>query len=323
MAVKHLTPAEREELSRLLWAGVAKSRAAKLLGRDSTTITRELKRNSVTHRFSSRREYCPISAQQLCEERRHKPRTKKMQRPEVREYVEDRLEQRWSPDQISHRMKLDFASNPQQRISPQTIYTWIDEHDHPRRWRQCLRRYRVRKCRKNKDRGAAAIANRPEVIERRERIGDWEGDTIVGAGRSGGIVSLVERQTGYAIFAKVDNLQAATVNKPILHRLKRLPASQRRSLTFDNGREFAGHEQLAAALQVDVYFAEPHCPWQRGTNENTNGLVRQFLPKGTDFRDLSHGLLSQNQTIFNERPRKRLGYRTPQEALHAPLAVQC
>jgi IS30 family transposase len=323
MANRHLTPEERDEVSRLYCQGVSKQQIAKRLGRAMTTITREFKRNSITHRFSGRREYCAISAQRLSEERRHQPRIKKMQRPEIRGYVEEHLEQYWSPDQIAGRMKVDFSDDPRRRISHETIYRFIREHDHPRRWQRYLRRFNVKKRRKKPAPGSAAIANRPPVIESRERIGDWEGDTIVGAGRSGGFVSLVERKTGYTLLAKVDNLKSATVNKPIIRRLKRLAPSQRKSITFDNGSEFAGHQQLIRSLQVDVYFADPYSPWQRGTNENTNGLVRQFFPKGTNFRDVSHEALSHTQTLLNERPRKRLGYQTPKEAFQPMLAVQC
>lgn len=318
MANDHLKPEERDDIASWHAQGVPKRQIAKLLGRAETTITREFQRNSVTLRFSGRRKYCAIAAQRLCEARRHKPRTKKMQRPEIRDYVDERIKQRyWSPDQVSGRMKVDFPEDPRRRISPQTIYRFIDESDNPRPYRQCLRRFCVRKHRRNATPEAAKIENRPDVIEQRERVGDWEGDTIVGAGRSGGVLSAVERKTGYTILAKVDHLKSATVNKRIIRRLKRVPHAQRKSITFDNGSEFAGHRQLAKSLGVDIYFADPHSPWQRGTNENTNGLVRQFLPKGTNFREISHAEVSRIQTLLNERPRKRLGYRTPQEALQA------
>ena len=316
MAWNHLTAEERDEIARLHAQKVPKRQIAKRLGRDETTITREFQRNTTTHRFSGRREYCPIAAQRMSEQRRHQPRTKKMQRPEIREYVDERIKkQYWSPDQVAGRMKIDFSDDLRRRISHETIYRHINECDNPRPYQQCLRRHRVRKHRRKPTPEAAKIENRPEVIERRERVGDWEGDTIVGARRSGGVFSAVERKTGFTILAKVDNLQSATVNKRINRRFKRVPRKQRKSITFDNGSEFAGHRQLAKSLGVEVYFADPRSPWQRGTNENTNGLVRQFLPKGTDFRDVSHREVSRIQTLLNERPRKRLGYRTPQEAM--------
>lgn len=316
MATVHVTAEERDEIARLHAQKVSKRQIARLIGRDPTTITREFKRNSTTHRYSGRREYCPIAAQQLCEQRRHKPRKKKMEQQEIREYVDERIKEKyWSPDQVHGRMEIDFPDNPRMRISHETIYRHINQCDHPRAYRQCLRRIGVRKHRRKTTSEAAKIENRPAVIEQRERVGDWEGDTIVGAGRSGGVLSAVERKTGFTILAKVDNLKSATVTKRIIRRLKRVPHDQRKSITFDNGSEFAGHKQLAKSLQVDIYFADPHSPWQRGTNENTNGLVRQFLPKGTNFHDVSHQEVSRIQTLLNERPRKRLGYRTPQEMM--------
>lgn len=315
MAKKHLTPEERVEISRLFKQGVAKLRIAALLGRAESTITREFQRNSVKRRFSGRREYCPIAAQQKCDARRHKRRTKKMDRPEIRAYVCQRIKKCWSPDEVAERMKVDFPDNPRLRISHQTIYRSIRTSDNPRPLEQCFRRYKLRKPRKMQRAEAQRIENRPPEIDRRERVGDWEGDTIVGANRSGGVLSLVERRTGYTILAKVERLNSDPVAKRIVRRMKRLPRSQRRSMTFDNGKEFAAHDRLRKSLQLATYFANPRSPWQRGTNENTNGLVRQFLRKGTDFRGLSHRQLSLIQTLLNERPRKRLGYLTPQEAM--------
>ena len=146
----------------------------------------------------------------------------------------------------------------------------------------------------------------------------------MGVRRSGAVVSLVERKTSYAVLAKVDRLCSAPVEKVIRRRLRLLPKSCRHSITFDNGGEFAQHHRPANSLDLEVYFARPRCPWQRGTNENTNGLVRQFLPKGSCFRDLKPSALTRIQSLLNERPRKRLGYSTPKEALanasHAMLS---
>lgn len=315
MVKNHLTPEERVEISRLDKQRVSKRQIAKLLGRAESTITREFQRNSIRHRFSGRREYCPIAAQRLSDGRRHQCRTKKMDRPEIQAYVCERIKKCWSPDEVAGRMKVDFPDNPRLRISHETIYRGIRASVHPRPLQQCLRRYKVRKRRRIQRTEVQRIENRPPEIDRRERVGDWEGDTIVGANRSGGVLSLVERRTGFTILAKVQRLHSDPVAKRIVRRLKRLPRSQRRSMTFDNGKEFAAHNRLRKSLQLAIYFANPRSPWQRGTNENTNGLVRQFFRKGTDFRSLSHRQLSLIQTLLNERPRKRLGYQTPQEAL--------
>ena len=308
-----LTALERERIAIWLQMGVPIAEIARRLGRHPSTIFRELKRNSVRPRYAHRPTYRAIAAQQLSEQRRHQRRTRKLQRPELRQYVEERLQKCWSPDEIAGRRRLDCAER-RQWISHQTIYNWLVEDDHARRFRPFLRRFRVRRRRQRSHSTASAIANRPEVIERRERVGDWEGDTIVGARRSGAMVSLVERRTGYVVLAKVQQLLSTTVERTIRRRLRPLPKSQRRSITFDNGSEFAQHARLAKALGLEVYFAQPHSPWQRGTNEHTNGLVRQFLPKGTCFRDLTHPAVAQLQSLLNERPRKRLGYQTPKEA---------
>lgn len=188
-----------------------------------------------------------------------------------------------------------------QTVSLPAIYQWLASHDHARQFRPFLRRFRVRIKRPRSLPAAAAIANRPQIIERRERVGDWEGDTMVGARRSGAVVSLVERKTGYTVLAKVDRLCSAPVEKVIRQRLRLLPKSCRHSITFDNGGEFAQHPRLAKALDLEVYVAQPHSPWQRGTNENTNGLVRQFLPRGSCFRNLNHPELGRIQSLLNGR----------------------
>ena len=311
----HFTALEREQLSAWLQMKVSKAEIARRLARHPSTIFRELKRNRVRRCYGHRPSYSALVAQQLSEQRKHQRRTRKLQRPEIRRYVEQHLRQYWSPDEIAGRLRQDFPDQPQLRVSPQAIYQWLGSHDHARRLRPFLRRFRVRIKRPRSRPEAAAIANRPPIIERRERVGDWEGDTIVGARRSGAIVSLVERKTGYAVLAKVDRLCSVPVEKVIRQRLRLLPQSCRHSITFDNGSEFAQHPRLTKTLGLEVYLARPHSPWQRGTNEHTNGLVRQFLPKGSSFRDLHHTTLARIQSLLNERPRKRLGYLTPKEAL--------
>ena len=322
---KHLSPEERENISLKQQAGVPKAQIARELGRDRKTIFEEIRRNSVTEPYSGRRKYVATRAQQLADARKHKPRTKKMERPPIRDYVQQRLPLRWSPDQIGGRMKLEFPNNPQMRISHETIYGWIRNHDHRRKWQQCLRRCGLRKRRPPRTPDKSQIANRPAIVECRARIGDWEGDTIHGAGHSGGLLSVVERKSGYVLLAKAENLKSSTINNKLLSRLKPLPASCRQSVTFDNGSEFAGYKQLEEMLGMSVYFANPHSPWERGTNENTNGLARQFFPKGTSGHELSPAETARIQSLLNERPRKRLEYRTPDEVFSCcvTLARRC
>jgi IS30 family transposase len=315
----HFTPEERETLSLLLSRGQSKAEVARRLGRSRKTIFEELRRNSVVEPYSRRRRYCAARAQQLADRRRHQRRTKKMDHPQISEQVERGLAQYWSPEQIAGRVRQCHPQEPHLHVSYTTIYTWIRRHDHPRRWRAFLRRQRARK-RRRASATLCVIANRPAVIERRERLGDFEGDTIHGRGHVGALLSLVDRRSGYLLLAKVENLKSSSVNQAIVRRLKRLPRAQRCSLTFDRGSEFAAHQELTQRLDLPIYFADPHHPWQRGTNENTNGLVRQFFPKGTPSSALSREKTSYIQTLINNRPRKRLGYQTPSEVFFTPAS---
>jgi IS30 family transposase len=165
------------------------------------------------------------------------------------------------------------------------------------------------------------IARRPAVGDQCRRFGNWEGDTLVGAGRRGGGVSLVERTSGYLLLGRASNFQAATVRQVATKLCRDTPPSLRRTLTLDNGEEFAEHEQLAAEARLKIYFAEPCCARQRGTNENTNGLIRHFFPKGSDLARIPDHRFTKVRHLLNHRPRKRLGYRTPGEVLASRLLV--
>ena len=309
---KQFTESERAVLAQLVALQVPKKEIAERLKKHRTSIDRELKRNS------GPLGYLAIEAQQRAMARRRLlPRRRtKLNDPRVREYVECGLEQCWSPEQIAGRSRLDFPRDPERQLSRQTIYDWIDQPPHRETWRPLLRLAQRRK-RPESSRlpGGVSIAGRPEVVAQRRRFGDWEGDTIVGCGHRGGLVSLVERKSGYTLLARVDNRRAATVRCAAEQQLAALPPHLRRTLTFDNGKEFAEHEALAAATGMKIFFAQPYCSWQRGTNENTNGLVRQFLPKGTDLTAYSHHEVAAIQSSLNDRPRKRLGYLTPREVL--------
>jgi IS30 family transposase len=156
-------------------------------------------------------------------------------------------------------------------------------------------------------------------VDSRRRYGDWEGDTLVGAHRHGGAVSLVERKSGYLLLGRACDLHAPTVCGAAAELYRSMPPTLRKTLTLDNGKEFADHEQLAAEAALKVFFADPYCAWQRGTNENTNGLIRQFFPKGTDLARIPEHRFTKVQQLLNDRPRKRLGYRTPSEILSSRL----
>ncbi|MDZ4782454.1 MAG: IS30 family transposase [Planctomycetia bacterium] len=314
---QQLTEADRAVLAQLLELKYSKQKIASRLGVHRSTIFRELRRNTGS------RGYDPQEAQQRTDTRRWVNRTPKMRNAQTLKYVQERLRQQWSPDQIAGRSEMDFPRDPKRRISRQTIYTWIDRQKRERHpeWRGCLRFGKPRRRRpEGRLRGAVSIDGRPHVVDTRQRYGDWEGDTIVGRDRRGGLVSLVERKSGYTLLKRVDNLKSRTVCDALTLKLKRLDPLLRRTATFDNGSEFAQHERLAQAAGVNIYFARPYAAWQRGTNENTNGLVRQSYPKGTDLAAESHRAVAAVEKLLNDRPRKRLAYRTPREVITQHLA---
>jgi len=309
---QHLIAEEREVISQMRFANHSPSEIAKTLNRHRSTISRELARNS------SGDEYCGVVAQRKSEQRRReRPRITKLQSAEAQEYVTSRLKKYWSPDQIAGRSQRDFPRNPRRQLSRTTIYAWLYADDHTECWQRYLRSWMWKKpSRRGQIPNATAIKDRPAAVARRKRYGDWEGDTIVGSRQQGGLLSLVERKSGYTYLVRLEQRQAQPVAQAACRRLKSLPANLRRTVTFDNGKEFAAHETISRRLGMDVYFAYPHCPWQRGTNENTNGLARQFFPKKSSIKDYSDHDISRFETLLNERPRRRLGYRTPSETLH-------
>jgi transposase, IS30 family len=307
----HLILQERRTIARLVKERRSRAEIARILGRDRSTISRELKRNM------GRNGYRPEEAHQMAQQRRQRcRRPSKMTNPILDAYVKEGLELCWSPDQIAGRSRIDFVREPAQQVSRQTIYTWIGRQGKDEdRWRALLRRGVPGPKKEGRFAGCVSIKGRPTIVDRRCRYGDWEGDTLVGTMHRNGILTTVERKSGYLRMAKLANLKADTVVKGARRSLGNLPAALRRTLTLDNGTEFAQHRKLSRHLQLAVYYAKPYCAWQRGTNENTNGLVRQYFPKGTDFHRISHHEVARVERLLNERPRRRLGYKTPAEIL--------
>jgi IS30 family transposase len=303
-------------------AGASKAEIATELGRARSTIGREIARNSVAGDYSA------VTAQALAQQRRReRPLTRKMDEPDVSKFVRSRLVCSWSPDQIAGRSKSDFADDRRRQISHQTIYAWIQSQPAAdrRHFAGFLRRagsHRPREDRRGRIPNQVSIEGRPKVVDKRRRYGDWEGDTVVGARHSGAVVTLVERKSGYLLTAKSCDRKAQRVARKIESRMEKLPPQLRRTATFDNGKEFAEHDHLAERLDLAVYFAKPYCSWQRGTNEHTNGLLRQFLPKGTDFNSVSWQELKHYTNLINDRPRKRLSYRTPAEVFEPLVATE-
>lgn len=305
---KHLTFEERQFLYRLKKKGKSNSEIAELMGRHRSTIGRELERNT------GQRGYRPQQAQRLADERRlASRRPHKMDNPEVHQYVEERLKMYWSPDQIAGRSRSDFPRSRWRWLSRQTIYHWIN--DYAPEWQTWLRRGGRPPEKRGKLTDCVRIDGRPDVINRRRRYGDWEGDTMVGNGRRSALLTLVERKSGYTRIGRVDSMKSEQTMCVARRRMEDLPHRLKRSMTFDNGKEFAEHQRLSRSTGMDIYFCDPYASWQKGTNENTNGLLRQFFPKGTDFTQVSHHEVARVEQLLNERPRRRLGYRTPAEIL--------
>lgn len=304
----HLTMQERDLIVQEQHRGAAQQEIAEALGRSPATISRELRRNRTGG------EYLAAQAQRKSEQRRRdRPLERKMDDPEINAAVRTGLAQEWAPEQIAGRMK---EQNSDRSVAPQTIYTWIKQDEHREHWETFLRRRgkrprRPRSAAPTAD--AARIRNRPEVIEERLRLGDFEGDTVLGPPGTGGLATLVCRKSRFTIIVKVQSKNANHVHEKIKQRLKELDDERRHSVTFDNGTEFARCHRLEKHLDLKLYFADPGCPYQRGTNENTNGLIRQYYPKGTDFRDITHQQVRSVEQRLNNRPRACLGFRTPAE----------
>jgi IS30 family transposase len=308
----HLTSEERDRIAQLRCRGAEQQEIARTLGRSAATISRELRRNRTND------EYGAAQAQRQAERRRReRPLVRKMDDPKINETVRAGLARNWSPEQIAGRMRQQAADG---RVSPQTIYAWIEQDENREHWESFLRRRgKRRNQRKNTTTtgDAARIDQRPEVVEERLRLGDFEGDTVLGPPGTGGLATLVDRLSRLTIVVKIQSKNADHVHEKIKQRLQDLDEVRRRTITFDNGTEFARCYRLEKHLGMTLYFADPGCPYQRGTNENTNGLIRQYFPKGTEFRNVSHNQVRQVEKLLNDRPRACLGFRTPSEVFFA------
>ena len=306
----HLTWEERDRIAQLRHQGADQEEVARALGRSPATISRELRRNGRGGEY-----YAGHAQREAERRRRERPITRKLEHAELNEVVRQGLAQDWSPEQIAGRLEQQHPEQPERRVSAQTIYRWIAQDDDREHWQDHLRHRGKRPFRRKNEAPAEAarIANRPEVIEERLRLGDFEGDTVLGPPGTGGLATLVDRRSRFTIVLKIQSKNADHVHEKLKLRLKELDEEHRRSITFDNGTEFARCHRLEKHLGIELYFADPGCPYQRGTNENTNGLIRQYFPKGTDFHAVSHVEARRVENLLNNRPRECLGFRTPAE----------
>ena len=327
---------EREELMVGLAAGLTQAQIARRLGRHPSTISRELARNCPRRPGGQirRPQYRASAAQTKAEERARRPKTAKLVAHQpLRDYVQAKLEcrQRWSPEQIARRLPKDFPDDERMRVSHETIYQSIYVQGRGALRRElatCLRTGRaLRKPHRRPDgrrgriKDMVMISERPAEIEDRAVPGHWEGDLIIGKNGDSAIGTLVERTTRFCMLLHLTDQKAETVREAIAAQILTLPEALRRTLTWDQGKELAGHSQLRIDTDIDVYFCDPHSPWQRGSNENTNGLLRQYFPKGTDLRVHSPRDVAEVADALNGRPRKTLGFDTPAEAMAALLSA--
>lgn len=319
-----LVLAEREEIRAGLAAGVSFSAIAAGLGRSVSTVSREVGANG------GRAGYRATAAhQRACRNARRPKPTKLGSCPRLAAQVIEWLEQSWSPEQIGRRLQAEFPADPMMRVSHETIYQslYVQGRGELRReLARCLRTGRAHRRPRSRveTRGRITdmvmISDRPAEVDDRAVPGHWEGDLIVGKNSQSQVGTLVERSTRYVLLLALADGRAETVNTAMREQIAKLPRHLFRSITWDQGKEMAAHAQFSVATDIPVYFCDPHSPWQRGSNENTNGLLRGFMPKGYDLSPLTQDNLDVFAHMLNNRPRKTLGYMKPSEKLAELLA---
>jgi IS30 family transposase len=296
--------------------GLAKSCMSVILGKHHSSIYRELNRNG------SGGVYTGAEAQAASEQRRqeNKPRPKTGDAALMRE-ITGLFKKDLSPDQIAGRLRVKHPGRPEKQASTSTIYQHLYEEtakdpslkDHFRQKQAKPRRRSGAKDRRGQIVGRVSIDERPQIVEEKIRVGDWEGDTIESAGKNAYIATFVDRKTKVLLANIMADKRADTLNKAAIRAFRGIPAEARNTLTRDNGKEFAGHRSLSETLSIDIFFAHPYHSWERGLNEHTNGLIRQYLPKKVPFDTLTQRQLDKIVDKINHRPRKVLGYLTPYE----------
>lgn len=329
MNYTHLSIVEREKIQKLIWQKKSIRSIAKELGRSHTSLSREIKR----HNPEEWKRYTPRLAQvRALERRKSRGRKDRLKNDRIRTYVKKRLKENWSPEQIAGCIKRDIKET----ISHEAIYQYVYAQVHRNGWgllrpgkedlRIYLKRRRKRRMKKGMRRSqrlwkpkGKSIELRPKVVNKRTRIGDWEGDSIVSRKSHVTLNTLVERKTGYVFITRIPDSTAASTEAAVVKRLGSIPESVRRTLTVDNGSENACILTLEQILDIDCFNAHPFSSWERGTNENTNGLVRWYLPKGTDFATITDEEIAAIEFALNTRPRKRLGWKTPLQAMGGAL----
>lgn len=324
--IRSLHLREREEISRGIAGGATVREIARALERAPSSISRELRRNG------GREGYRACRAEQAAWQRARRPKPYRLAcNPRLRELVQQKLQERWSPEQISGWLASSFADDESMRVSPETIYRSLfiqargllkQELVKQLRGKRPMRMPRAAstRVRPSQIMDLVRISERPPEVQDRAVPGHWEGDLLAGS-RNTHIATLVERHSRFLMLVKLQGKDTHTVVNALTRHVRKLPKELRRSLTWDRGVELSEHKRFTLATDVQVYFCDPRSPWQRGSNENTNGLLRQYFPKGTDLSVHSQTVLDQVALQMNQRPRKTLGFATPADKLNASVAL--
>jgi transposase, IS30 family len=321
MSYKHITPDQRNELSALKRTKIKQKEIAQVLGENRTTIYRELKRNK-----NENGKYEAKVAKQKTKERRVKSnqRFRKIENNKwLRAYIIRKIKKYWSPEQIEGRIKKKWTEDKSRHIGKDSIYDFLySERKDLVKYLRCQkgkyrRRYGTRIREKQREEAKKKrIDTRPEIIETRDRIGDWEGDTIVGKEKTIHILTHVERKSGMLLADKLERATAELTKEKTVKRFEKIPRKKKHTLTYDNGTTFADHQETERKTKIDIYFAFPYHSWERGCNENANGLLRQFFPKKSSFANVDQKDIDKAYRLINNRPRKRLNYLTPREVFY-------
>ena len=315
-----LSFSEREEIALGLAYGLSLRAIADELGRPSSTVSREVQRCGGVDSYRC------TAAQRLSVQRARRPKVRKLDAyPRLWRVVEQGLMRLWSPQQIAKRLRVDFPHDTSMRVSHETVYQTLYVQGRGSLRKELTTALRTGRAQRreqgpNPGRGTRGqlkdmvlISERPAEVEDRAVPGHWEGDLIIGKGHKSQVGTLVERTTRLVLLLKLADGSAATVRDALCKKMQKLPRQLRKTLTWDQGKEMAEHKAFSVATDVQVYFCDPRSPWQRGSNENTNGLLRQYMPKGTDLGDLSEEDLEIIEDSLNGRPRQTLGWMTPSE----------
>ena len=324
MPYHHLSSWDRAKIEAMWVMGFSKARMARELKRSPSTIGRELRRNQDRERGY----VAPAAQWRYLKARERLVKAHKLEDSELMQAVKDKLWEGWSPEQIAGRFRQqDYADQTKMWISHETIYRFVYQdkqrggilYKHLRRGQK---KYGKRGTGRHPNRfieGRVSIDERPAVVTTRARVGDWEGDTFFGRHRKSCLATLVERKSLYLVARKMPDCTARSLNHAVIEGLHELPRPSVQTITVDNGKEFARFKTIEQCLNARVYFADPYSAWQRGTGENTNGLLRQFVPRKTDLRNLTQPAMDFIVQRLNNRPRKKLKYRTPREVFQEAL----